>query len=66
MGAIYSQVEDGKIVQYLRFDGVKERERKLCLAGLRRGLSYGEADWADSERKIVAEIYRRAGLKELK
>jgi hypothetical protein len=65
MGAIYSQVEDGKIVQYLRFDGVKERERKLCLAGLRVGLSYGIEDGA-TEQQLKAEIYRRAGLKELK
>jgi hypothetical protein len=63
MGEVHSEVEDGKLVQYLRFDVVKARENELIASAYEAGFSR-DYDLLDCE--VVKYVYVGAGLEELK
>lgn len=58
MSAIHTEVENGRMVQYLRLDIVREREAKLIDAAFVQGLN---DTWSEDE-----EVYQAAGIEELK
>lgn len=58
VSGIHTEVENGKMIQYLRLDIVKEREARLIDAAFVQGLN---DIWIEDE-----EVYEAAGIEELK